>query len=440
MIAEFRVKNFYSIKQEQCLSFEPSADKFKKEEYCYPLKDGTHLLKIAMIYGANASGKSNILVALAYFRKLLVEVPKDKSEKIDITPFLLDDNSRKEKSEFSMIFYVEEEKYVLSVVLDELRIYSESLFYYPGTQPAKLYERKYNPQTDSSEVEFGSKLGLKKQSQTAIAGNTFNNCTVLAAFGRSNTELSKLNGIYDYFSHHFSNVLHPQSYLSGYIKRNLENDADHCLKKFLIKLLKASDFNISQIEIQKEEHHINPELETFIQSLPLSQKKKLGYLDNGKTVKTDLLFTHETHEGEFLLSEASESQGTIRFMGMAVILYNLLRNQKVISIDEIETSLHYELLSYLLKLFLANSSKKGSQLLLTTHDINLLSEDFIRRDVVWFTHKNEGGETQLTRLSSMGLHKNTSPYHAYKQGKLVDLPFMGSIYLDMDEICGEDKE
>lgn len=69
----------------------------------------------------------------------------------------------------------------------------------------------------------------------------------------------------------------------------------------------------------------------------------------------------------------------------------------------------------------------------TTHDINLLNEDYIRRDVVWFTDKSREGATQLKRLSSLGLHKTMNPYHAYKQGKLVDLPFLGSIYLDKED-------
>lgn len=69
----------------------------------------------------------------------------------------------------------------------------------------------------------------------------------------------------------------------------------------------------------------------------------------------------------------------------------------------------------------------------TTHDINLLNEDYIRRDVVWFTDKSREGATQLKRLSSLGLHKTMNPYNAYKQGKLVDLPFLGSIYLDKED-------
>ena len=98
-------------------------------------------------------------------------------------------------------------------------------------------------------------------------------------------------------------------------------------------------------------------------------------------------------------------------------------------IDEIESSLHFELLSYFVRVYLANNTGT-SQLLFATHDINLLDEDFIRRDTIWFTDKNEDAETELIRLSSLGLHKNLSPYNAYRQGKLIKLPFTGTIYMD----------
>ena len=156
MIAEFKFKNFFSIRTEQILSFEPTMDTFERDEYCIEVKDGVSLLKIAMIYGANASGKTNILVALSFLKDLMVDIPKDKTEEISFSPFLLDNESRKEKTEMSMTFYLQKERYNLSVVLDNERIYSEKLEFYPGTQPAVLYDRTYNEQSDISEVKFGN--------------------------------------------------------------------------------------------------------------------------------------------------------------------------------------------------------------------------------------------------------------------------------------------
>jgi AAA15 family ATPase/GTPase len=436
MIAEFQFKNFYSIKSEQRLSFEPTADNFQCDEYCIEVKEGVRLLKIGTIYGANASGKTNILIAISFFRDLMVDVPKNKTEKIEFFPFLLDSNSRNEKTEMAMSFYLNKERYSLTVVFDQHKIYSEKLDVYPGTQPATLYLRTYNTETDSAEIKFGGKLGIGKKSQLAITGNTINNCTVLAAFGKSNVESSRLNSVYDFFANSID-ILRPHLSLTTYTKNYLDKDKGGELKSFLIDFLKASDFNISNLELREEEVPITPEMEKIIQSAPIPDEVKEQMLKREKITNAELLFSHQTDNGEFVLPEKIESRGTIRFMGMAVLLKQLLQENKIICIDEVETSLHYELLSYFIKVFLSNS-ERGSQLILTTHDINLLDEDFIRRDTIWFTDKDSCGETKLTRLSSLGLHKNLSPYNAYKQGKLVKLPFLESIYLNTEDQCNEE--
>ena len=438
MIAEFKFKNFFSIRTEQILSFEPTMDTFERDEYCIEVKDGVSLLKIAMIYGANASGKTNILVALSFLKDLMVDIPKDKTEEISFSPFLLDNESRKEKTEMSMTFYLQKERYNLSVILDNERIYSEKLEFYPGTQPAVLYDRTYNEQSDISEVKFGNKLGIGKKGQLAISGNTINNCSVLAAFGKSNVESSRLNVVYEFFAKGVKDILHPQVSLTTFAKTHLDKDADGSLKRFMVDFLKASDFNICDIELKEEEVIITSDMEKMIQAAPIPEEAKKQMFQRGKLTNAELMFSHTTDNGEFVLSEEMESRGTIRFLGIAVLLKQLLLERKIISIDEVETSLHYELLSYFIKVYLANS-KCTSQLILTTHDINLLDEDFIRRDTIWFTDKNSSGETILTRLSSLGLHKNLSPYNAYKQGKLVKLPFLGSIYLNTDLLCEEQE-
>ena len=161
-------------------------------------------------------------------------------------------------------------------------------------------------------------------------------------------------------------------------------------------------------------------------------KAKEEILKKGTLHSDEMFFVHHTSNGDKELYEELESRGTKRYMGLATILYDLLVHGVILPIDEVETSIHYELLSYFIKVFLVNS-KRGGQLIVSTHDINLLDEDYIRRDVIWFTDKNDGGETQLIRLSTLGLHKTLSVYNAYRQEKLVDLPFLDSIYMDMDE-------
>jgi AAA15 family ATPase/GTPase len=432
MIAEFTVENFYSIRSTQKISFEPSSDSFMSDEYTYEVKDGVRLLKIGIIYGANASGKSNVLGAIDFFKMLVLRVPKGRNDTTRAVPFLLDETSKTKTTKMSMSFYVNQLKYILSFELDKKRIYSETLTVYESIRPTKLYSRSYDPDTDSSIIEFGTNLKMAKKNQDAIAGNTINNCSVLAAFGNSNVEKTKLNDVYDYFAKQVKDVLAPGMLLSGYVKRHLDKDKDGNLKKFILNFLKASDFNIEDVTLHEEEELITPELEQLIQKAPIDDDAKSEMLKKGKITNTELTFTHKAGNGLYELSEEYESNGTMRFLGMAVILNFLLKKNQFVPIDEVETSIHYELLSYFIKVFLANSNQT-SQMLLTTHDINLLNEEFIRRDTIWFTDKDEQGQTNVVRLSTLGLHKNLSPYNAYKQGKLVKLPFLGSQYFDLND-------
>lgn len=432
MIAEFTVENFYSIRSTQKISFEPSSDSFMLDEYTYEVKDGVRLLKVGIIYGANASGKSNVLEAIDFFKMLVLRVPKGRNDTTRVVPFLLDETSKTKTTKMSMSFYVNQLKYILSFELDKKRIYSETLTVYESIRPTKLYSRSYDPYTDSSVIEFGTNLKMAKKNQDTIAGNTINNCSVLAAFGNCNVGKTKLNDVYDYFAKQVKDVLAPGMLLSGYVKRHLDKDKDGNLKKFILNFLKASDFNIEDVTLHEEEELITSELEQLIQKAPIADDVKSEMLKKGKITNTELTFTHRTENGLYELSEEYESNGTMRFLGMGIILNFLLKNNQFVPIDEVETSIHYELLSYFIKVFLANSNQT-SQMLLTTHDINLLNEEFIRRDTIWFTDKDEQGETNVVRLSALGLHKNLSPYNAYKQGKLVKLPFLGSQYFDLND-------
>ena len=433
MIAEFKIRNFYSLRDEQTLSFIPTNDDTSRDIYTEEVADGVSLLKIGCIYGSNASGKTNILKALDFFTQFMINDDLNKGDEIGVVPFLLDDVSRQERTQFEMTFYLNREKYRLNLVLDDKVIYEETLQVYSSVQPTLLYKRTYNAEKDATDIVFGGKVGLVKKSREAIEGNTFNKRTVIAAFGKSNVEKSRLNLVYDFFSQRIAPIMYPQSSLMGFTKRRMTKDRDGKLKKFILHFLKASDFNISDIAIHEEEVSITPEMELMIKNTSgMPEKAKEEILKKGTLRSDEMFFVHHTSNGDKELGEELESRGTKRYMGLATILYDLLVHGVILPIDEIETSIHYELLSYFIKVFLVNS-KRGGQLIVSTHDVNLLDEDYIRRDVIWFTDKNDCGETQLIRLSTLGLHKTLSVYNAYKQEKLVDLPFLDSIYMDMDE-------
>jgi AAA15 family ATPase/GTPase len=288
---------------------------------------------------------------------------------------------------------------------DAEKILSEELYITESTKAALAYSRRHDTVSARPVIQFGTKLKLSKKSQQAIIANTINNATILAAFGKTNVEPSLLDEVYAFFSGSLKTVLQPNMLLSDFVKSALKEDTSEKLRNFLVKMLKLSDFNIVDMDVHEEK----------------------------VTKHTELNFKHQSDAGIFTLPEELESIGTIRFMGMSVLLSRLLLTDNVVSIDEVESSIHYELVSYFIKVFLANS-RKDSQLLITTHDINLMNEDFLRRDVLWSTDKMDSGATTLRRFSEMGLHKTQSIYNAYRQGKLGKLPFLGSIYLNLEDM------
>ena len=305
MIAEFTIENFFSIKSPQKISFEPSSDNFMSDEYSYEVKDGIRLLKLGIIYGANASGKTNILNAVEFFRMLVLRMPKDRNDKTGVVPFMLDDISRNERTKMSMVFYINKSKYILNFELDAKYIYSETLIVYDSIRPTKLYSRSYDATTDSTTIDFGVNLKMPRKSQDVISGNTINNCSVLAAFGKSNVERTKLNDVYDYFAKQVKDVLAPGMLLSGYVKSRLD-------------------------KLHEEEELITPELEQLIQNAPIDNEAKAEMLRKGKITNAELTFKHKVGDKLYDLSEEYESNGTMRFLGMAVILNFLLKTNRFV--------------------------------------------------------------------------------------------------------------
>lgn len=432
MIATFKVKNFRSFKEYQELSFEPSKEKRADGYCCVDVRPGVRLLKTALIYGANASGKTNILLALETLRHLIKSAPQDINKSIAIEPFLLDGVSKREPTFFSITFYLNGEKYVYDLSVDKNRIYTEDLCFYPKSQPARLYYRSYNPNTDSTEIEFGPQVEIGDQDKMTIRGNALNNCTVLAALGKSNVATSRLNKVFQYFSRQVKDIIYPIHDLGQYTLNALRSKPE--MKDFLIEELQESDFNICNIEIDSQEVPMPAEIQKVIESdnnIPEEAKREI--LKRPVLTNQKLLYTHCNEYGAYTLPQDLESRGTLRYTGLAALLHDLRYKDSVVMIDEAEAGLHYDLLSHFIGKFLLTGDRQ-SQLIITTHDTSLLDEDFVRRDSVWFAEKNNNGESRLSRLSNKKLHTNVSAYNAYKKGDLGGKPLIKTGKINREEV------
>lgn len=415
MIQEFRLRNFLSFRQEQTLSFVPTSDSYLEEKYCISVNEDIKLLKTAFLYGANGAGKTNLLAAINFLKEIVTIAPTNNNELIGVDQFLLDDESKNLNSYFSITFYIEEKRYIYEIELNDDVIIKEDLTYYPGIRKTKLYSRFYDPQASLSVIEFGTHVKLSKNDIVILQGNTLNNSTVLATLTKVNIANSILNNVLNFFRGIVQNILEPNHSLEDFLIKEIENNPD--CKKEILTLIEKGGFNICDLDIKHEEIEVTPEMKKMIESAPFSDERKKSILDKGKIENKELILLHKTSTGIYRLNSGVQSRGTMRYLGMLTLLHRLIHNKTIMCIDEIESSLHYILLRDFIRLFLENG-KNQSQLIFTTHDINILDENFIRRDVVWFAEKNTDGETILERLSSKGLHKNVSIYNAYKKGRI----------------------
>lgn len=422
MILELKIKNFLSFKDEVVFSFEATSDKYLEDYYVAEPEPGVRILKMAMIYGANASGKSNVLHAFDFVRSFVKRIPTQSDKSTEFIPFKFVDNQDLPGS-FDMIFYIEGTKYKYSLVLDEEKVHSEILHYYPGTQPAIIFERTLDIKNDTSILKFGSKIKLSDQAIEAIQLKTLKNMSVFAAFTQVNISLPQLNIPLNWFRKQFMPMIDPYSSLTNYSDRYIKKDER--VKNQALDFINKADFNISAVSFKKQTTWLDDEVLKFIEagSMPDEQKHKLL---NEKAIHIDKrLFEHKiiikNKVKYYSLPDELESKGTLRYYGLSAPFFNAISNDSFLSIDEIGTALHPLLVMHFLKEFLKKSNK--AQLLFSTHNDSLLSEkDIIRKDAIWFTEKDKQGITSLYSLTDFNIRKELSYYNAYKQGKFGAIP------------------
>jgi AAA15 family ATPase/GTPase len=422
MILQFKAKNILSIRDEQTLDFTASADN-TYEEYAVVKIKNVRISKLGVIYGPNASGKSNILKALYWlFQFMTNEESRKQSLGTGLVPFKMDKDSRNEHSFMSIIFYIDDFRYEYSIELDPERVYHEEMFYYPNSRKALVYERIWNPEKKSSSVTFGPLLKLSATQKLFIESNCVANATVLSTYQNSNVDRNDmLDNILGYMKAQILASLDSKTDIISFANEIVKNMQDS--KSFIQDMLVQADFNITGLYLKKKENH-----ERTIMMAKKVEEDEITLLTD---VQDDLFFTHQTPFYTGDMNNAEESEGTLRMYGLAAILFLLIKQNQILLGDELENSLHYELLVHIIKTFLVNSER--GQLIFSTHSLMLLDEDFIRRDMVYFTNKNEAGSTEIYRAKDFGLHKDVSILNAYRAGKLGAKPNLGSIFTNIPE-------
>lgn len=429
MIREFQVENFFSIKSRQILSFESKG--LSADFTCHQINDNTCLNKIEVFYGANASGKSNILFALQTVFKMLIAPRFDKKENvIGYKPFALE---KDKPSYFYISFYAESIRYDYEVSFDKSSIISEQLVYYPNGSKSLFYKREFVNDNQAVSIGFGQSLHLKKRAENVFVSNTFNNHTVLSTIAKASFEddISPVSYLYNWITEHVHDVNGDVEEPKTFAEIMKDVCEDSKMKSFYLQMIKKADFNITNFDYIESERTFTENQKKKIQQNPDFPESFKKYLLEGK--EKQVLFTNTTGSGSFDLKSSDQSSGTIEFMKRLRFLYDTISGDHLYFLDEPEEDLHYDLFLFYLNAFLFNSS--GSQIILASHLTTLLAEDLINdnRDLVFFVEKDTNtGESQYVRGDRFGLHKNQSLYNAYKIGRLGAKPILGSPFIISD--------
>jgi AAA15 family ATPase/GTPase len=441
MVHYLKISNFGPIQDEVEMNFEIS-EQIEEDAYEILMPDGKRLLKLAYIYGPNASGKTTILKAFDFLRKLLLKPIRDKSQELDFDPFLFRDSPFEQSSTLELSFYLEGLRYVYKIRFNKQSVLEENVIFYETAKPTSLFSRDTDLEKRLAVIDFGSKIKVPIRERDLLESNTLHNNTVFGAYAKTNVDIPELEKLNKWFSSYLLGMVSSANDLTEITASQVENNPS--INIWLNKFLHKADQQLTKVNVPEWTNQIGIPLEDMFLDLKdrLNDNTKIEYLPinitgsnkyYGGPSARNIDFIHTTKGGKsYSLSILKESNGTKRYFGLGGLLYALIHDSHMLCIDELETSLHPDLMKHFLQTFLLNASQ--SQLLITTHNISLLEEkDFIRRDALWFIEKNENGIAKFYAASDFDssiLRKDASIIKAYKSGRLGAKPNLGSPFIN----------
>jgi hypothetical protein len=411
MLIRFRVENFLSIREEQELSLVASALS-EHPETLVSAGSGLELLRAAAVYGPNASGKSALFHALSFMRNAVIESHRNWNPTggVPRTSFALDQKSAYEPSLFAVDVLVRGVRYEYGFTADFFRVHEEWLYAYPRGRKQEWFTRDA-----SRDVEFAFSRSLPGENR-AIAALTRPNSLFLSAAAQNNHE--QLKSIYHWFVQGLWIVGDStRSYFESYAIELCRHEAD---RESLLASLASADLGITDIEFR--ESGPAPETQTGPEFSGVSSAAdpfnvffqpphvRLWHSTGGSGASVSLPFEQE-------------SRGTRTLFGLLGILIWCLNSGGTLVVDELDQSLHSHLARQIVARFLSpHTNPRAAQLIFNTHDTNLLGEDLLRRDQVWFTEKTSDGATRLFPLTDFRARKYENLERGYLQGRYGAVP------------------
>ncbi|MBP3833073.1 MAG: ATP-binding protein [Bacteroidaceae bacterium] len=426
MIRDFWVKNYLSIRDKQELNF---VAKGPSSELVTEVADGVFLYKLGILYGSNASGKSNMLIALNEVFRILVSPKSDATKKINGSiPFILTKN---DPIEMHVSFYANGIRYDYDVSFNEKYILSEALYYYPNKSKLLFYERSFVGENVQADIKFGASLKLQVKTQESIRENTLNNHSVLSVCRKAalKEDIALFNALHVWIMENYHEIDGDGD--KGIVEILKDAYSNTKKRKFYNIMLQKADLNILEYRPIVEDRFVPNDFRERIQKENIPEEMKDVLL---RPTKDSITFLNHSDNGDFEIPLKLQSNGTTKYIRILDALYDMITSSHVYYLDELGEDLHNDLLYYYLNVFLFNSEK--SQLIITSQETTLLSQDLINenRGIVWFVEKNkETASSEYSRGDSFGLHKNLSLYNSYRIGRLGAKPELGSIFINLED-------
>ncbi|SMG25238.1 hypothetical protein SAMN05661096_01541 [Marivirga sericea] len=427
-LQEFSFGNFRSFKDVNTLNMSAAKIKSKNKDV-----DKTNIihgrniekvsfLKSKAIYGANASGKSNVVKAFITFIRIIEHSVKDERVLNMVDSFKLSSESDLEPSFFQIIFWENDVRYRYGFELDNNEILSEWLYGKPGERELIYFIREGRNVDHVDKKNFGEANMLKSLlviEDDSDENDIFRDNSLLLStlasfgFGKTSKQLVKcfksiyvISGLGD----------------KGMFEYAGESLEDEAMKEYILKFLKFGDIGIEDLnpmEISREDlpKDIDEDTKRAFESL----KERKYLLSMRKVYDKNKKFVGNQE----LSFQLHESEGTQKLFELSPFIYEALKEERIIIIDEFDARFHPLLTKKILELFNSNENT-GSQFIFTTHDTNLLSSDLLRRDQIDFTEKDKFGSSHLYSLVQFkGIRNNASFEKDYIDGKYGAIPFLG---------------
>ena len=350
MLIQFSTKNYLSFKDEQTLSLTMAkgGELVNSNTFRSNLSAPARLLKTAVIYGPNASGKSNFLAAVVAMRRIILRSATEwqRGDKLPVTPFLLDEMSAESPSEFEIVFIADGIRYQYGFVVTSVKVMEEWLVAFPKGRPQHWFARLWNQEIDTYEWEMGNSFTGQKQ---LWRDATRSNALFLSTAVHLNSE--QLQPVFDWFK----NLLRVLSVGEGYpdFTASLFKDSDERNK--VVKYLKVADLGIDDISVESERisaKHLPDDMPEEIKTIFL-QNAKDADIFNIQTI-------HQTNQGKNVSFDFDvESEGTQNFFALAGPIIDTLENGYILFIDELHSNFHPKMVRFLVDLF--HDEKNQSQ-------------------------------------------------------------------------------